>query len=274
MADLDDEIIDIASAGRLDALRDRITENPDLARMTGPGAETLLHIVARQWPKLANGSDIARTLIEAGADVNARDETGMTAIQGATGDIALIRVLLDAGAETAIYSASHMNMSPAEMCLYYAYTDEARLLVDHGAPVDLRVAAGLGDLDRMNGYLGADGRVAPAAIGLPGQPGPALSLAQGLSQALSYAARNGQLDAVTWLLDHGAEINALVPRFDVGCTPLHQAVAGDHIEVAKLLLQRGAQADIRDDGHNSTPKQWAEHQDKPEFVALLAEHGG
>ncbi len=274
MADLEDEIIEFASAGRLDALRAQLDERPDLARLTGPGGETLLHIVARQWPKLPNGADIARALIAAGADVNARDESGLRALQGATGDIELTRVLLDAGAETAVYAESHMYMSPAEVCLYYARTDEARLLAAHGAPIDLRVAAGLGDLERMNAYLGADGRVATAAIGLPGQPGPSLSLAQGLSQALSYAARNGQLDGVAWLLDHGAEINALVPRFDVGCTPLHQAVAGGHIEVAKLLLQRGAQPDLRDDGHNSTPKQWAEQQEKPEFVTLIAEHGG
>ena len=274
MPELDSEIIEIASAGRLDELRARLAKTPELARMRGPGDETLLHIVARQWPKLPNGSEVARTLIAAGADVNAEDDSGMRPIQGATGDIALTRVLLDAGAETAIYSEGHMNMSPLEVCLYYACTDEAQLLAARGAPVDLRVAAGLGDIARMKSYLDDSGEFRASCIGLRDQPGPRLSLDQGLSQALSYAARNGQLEAITLLLDHGADIDALVPHFDVGCTPLHQAVSGNHISVAKLLVERGARLDIRDDGENSTPREWAVHQEKAELALFLAEQGG
>ena len=109
---------------------------------------------------------------------------------------------------------------------------------------------------------------------MPGQPGPTLTLEEGLTQALSYAARNGQLDAVTLLLDHGVDIDALVPHFDVGCAPLHQAVSGNHLDVAKLLIQRGARLDIRDDSEIATPRQWAEYQEKAELAQFLAEHGG
>ena len=149
MQELDAKIIEIASAGRLDDLRAGLAETPDLARLRGPGDETLLHIVARQWPKLPNGSEIAQALIDAGADVNAADNDGMRPIQGATGDIELTKVLLDAGADTAIYSEGHMNMSPLEVCLYYACAEEASLLAERGAPIDLRVASGLGDVARM-----------------------------------------------------------------------------------------------------------------------------
>lgn len=274
MPELDDQTIELAATGRLEDLKTRLEKDPGLAHRTNAGGETLLHIAARQWPKLANGAKIARVLLDAGADVNAGDRDGMRPITGATGDIELTRALLEAGAKTAIYSEGHMNMSPAEVCLYYGLTDEARLLVDHGASVDLRVAAGIGDADRVRGYLDDSGAFRDDCVGLPGQPGPKPSVADGVTQALSYAARNGQAEIVELLLDHGADIDALVPDFDVGCTPLHQAVSGGHLHIAKILVARGARVDIRDDSHRATPREWAEHQGKSDLVRFLAEHGG
>lgn len=274
MTTLDADTIEIAVAGKLDALQRLLAETPEIARLRGPGEETLLHIAVRQWPKLANGAEVARALIAAGADVNAADDSGLRPIMGATGDLALTRVLLEAGAETAIYAETHMNMSPAEVCLFYGLPEEARLLVEYGAPVDLRVAAGLGDEARVRGYLDDKGGFRADSIGLPGQPGPKLTLEQGITQALSYAARNGQEAIVTLLLDRGAGIDALVEHFDVGCTPLHQAVSGGHLGMARLLVARGARLDIRDDGHQSTAREWAEHQGKTEIAEFLAANDG
>ena len=273
MAELDAATIDLAASGKLDALKQRLAATPDIARQRGPGAETLLHVAARQWPKLVNGAQIASALLDAGADVNGQDESGLRPIQGATGDLDLTRVLLEAGADTTVYAQNHMNMSPIEVCLYYGLPDEARLLADHGAAVDLRVAAGLGDEGCMRGYLDAAGRFRPDGIGLPGQPGPELTVSEGITQALSYAARNGQGGAVTLLLDHGADIDALVPHFDVGCTPLHQAVSGGHLHIARLLVGRGARVDIRDDAHQATPLEWAQHQQKADMIAFLSAQG-
>ncbi len=274
MAKLGDEVIALATAGRLDELRQRLDDDPEIARRRGPGAETLLHVVARQWPKLAAGPEIARALIAAGANVNAADADGLRPIQGATGDPALTGVLLDAGADTRVYAENHMNMSPIEVCLYYGLPGEARLLANAGAAIDLRVAAGLGDAPYVRSCLDENDRFRADSIGLPGQPGPRLSLADGMTQALAYAARNGQGTIVELLLDHGADIDALAPHFDVGCTPLHQAVSGGHLMIAELLVRRGARLDIRDDGHNSTPRQWAEHQSRAEIAGFLAAQGG
>lgn len=274
MPKLGDEVIVLATAGRLDELKQRLADDPAIARRRGPGAETLLHIVARQWPKLAAGPDIAVALLDAGADVNAADADGLRPIQGATGDPKLTAVLLDAGADTRVYAANHMHMSPIEVCLYYGLPEEARLLADAGAGVDLRVAAGLGDTAYLRSCLDQNTRFRADSIGLPGQTGPRMSLAEGVAQALSYAARNGQAATAELLLDHGADIDALAPHFEPGCTPLHQAVLGGHLHIAELLIRRGARLDVLDDGHRSTPRQWAEHQHKPEIADLLATHGG
>ena len=274
MAELDDATIQLAATGQLAALKSRLAADPGLAQQRGPGAETLLHIAVRQWPKLENGAAVARALLDAGADVNAADDDGLRPIQGATGDRALTRVLLDAGAETGVYAENHMNMSPIEVCLYYGLPDEAQLLADHGAAVDLRVAAGLGDEAKVRASLDDAGRFREDSIGLPGQPGPKPSVDEGVTQALSYAARNGQAAIVSLLLDHGADIDALVPHFDVGCTPLHQAVSGGHLPIADLLVRCGARLDIRDDGHNATPREWAVHQNKTDIADFLAAAGG
>jgi ankyrin repeat protein len=61
---------------------------------------------------------------------------------------------------------------------------------------------------------------------------------------LHDAAGHGDLDRVAALLTTGADPN----MFDEeGRTPLHHAVAREHLEVARLLLDRGADADACDE---------------------------
>lgn len=55
--------------------------------------------------------------------------------------------------------------------------------------------------------------------------------------ALHYAASTGQRETVKYLLDHGAEIDALSPN---GTTPLMMAVRGGYVDTVKLLLAEGA----------------------------------
>lgn len=59
------------------------------------------------------------------------------------------------------------------------------------------------------------------------------------TEALVDAARNGNVDAVTLLLDEGADING---RTGGGGTALFFALR--HPDVVKLLLDRGADSDI------------------------------
>jgi ankyrin repeat protein len=54
-----------------------------------------------------------------------------------------------------------------------------------------------------------------------------------------------------------------------GCTPLHFA---RDVETARLLVERGAQIDARDDDHRSTPAQWRIGK-APEVSRLLLELG-
>ncbi|TGZ64638.1 hypothetical protein CRM22_006274 [Opisthorchis felineus] len=66
------------------------------------------------------------------------------------------------------------------------------------------------------------------------------------NSALSEACIGGSLEAVKFLIDHGANVNS---RGQFGRTPLYRAVFGGHLDVAQILLQHGADPRLyADDG--------------------------
>jgi ankyrin repeat protein len=50
---------------------------------------------------------------------------------------------------------------------------------------------------------------------------------------------------------------------------MHQAALAGHLEVVRLLVERGARVDIRDLHHRGTPLDWAEHGGRAEVVEYL-----
>lgn len=123
-----------------------------------------------------------------------------------------------------------------------------------------------------------------------------------LDDALSYAARNRRRQAVDALLDRGADIDGeayngtalhwAVHAGDLGLvrhllsrganpnrsaqfgtqwgvTPLHTAAWLDRVEIARALLDAGADPELRDTTHDSPPLGWAEFLGSPGVAALL-----
>jgi ankyrin repeat protein len=92
--------------------------------------------------------------------------------------------------------------------------------------------------------------------------------------ALCSAARKGDVEIVQALLElHPSLIDerAAIPGSYGKRTALHYGV--EHASVINLLLERGADPNIRDDGDNATPLHFAaEHQDIA-AIRLLLEHG-
>ena len=52
-------------------------------------------------------------------------------------------------------------------------------------------------------------------------------------------------------------------------TPLHLAVLGGHIEVARVLMDAGADPTIHDSKHDSDAVGWAEFFQRTEIVRIL-----
>jgi ankyrin repeat protein len=70
---------------------------------------------------------------------------------------------------------------------------------------------------------------------------------------LAYAATNGKTEVARYLLDIGANPNALSPN---GTSALMMAVRGGHAETVDLLLAKGADVNLRNQ-NGATALAWA-----------------
>ena len=86
---------------------------------------------------------------------------------------------------------------------------------------------------------------------------------------LHLAAFFGRREAVEQLLASGADLSA-VSRNSLTNTPLHAAVAGGHVEVSLLLIERGAGVNAKDAGGHTPLHIAAEAGYLPVVEALLA----
>jgi ankyrin repeat protein len=241
---------DAIVAGDVVTLRALLRAHPELARArsTREHHSTLLHYVSANGVEHyrqktpANIVELTQVLIEAGADVNAESNAygggstalGLTATsihpENAGVQTALLELLLGAGATTA-------RDLTIRGCLANGQGDAARFFADRGLPMDLEEAAGVGRLDVVRRYIDADGTLRNGAT------------QEQLESGFRYACGFGHIDVATFLLDGGVDPNV---ANEEGQTALHWTAFGPHLEVARLLLARGARREVRD-RHSTTP---------------------
>ena len=235
----------VIESGDVDGLRGMLaSDSPLVHQTTDDNPRTLLHTLCDFPGHRHNSREIARVLIEAGADVNARalfpgkSEPGETPLHwsASNDDVEMVEVLLDAGAEIDIDGGIIANSTPLHEAIVFCCLNAAAKLVEQGASSNLMVAAALGRQDLAEQYFDAQGRVTPNAGALPCWSQPREPRAA-LDSAFGFACRNGQLEMAKWLLGKGADVNALNP---VGETPLDQAVSRKRHEVEAWLRGIGA----------------------------------
>jgi ankyrin repeat protein len=91
------------------------------------------------------------------------------------------------------------------------------------------------------------------------------------SGALHYATKRHDVTAVKWLLAQGADLNARWTHWDAEVTPLHLAAWAGDLEIARLLVEAGADSTIKDSRHDSDALGWAEFFQRDDIVRLLRE---
>ena len=250
--------------------------------------------------------------------MHARGGDGQTPLHvAATVDIA--RLLLDHGADIDARDIDHES-TPAQY-MVRERQEVARYLVASGCHTDILMAAALGDLDlrakasgrrsRVRSYarvrgilpeegpgsggtiytwtLGADKtahavarkhghldvlaellRRSPSTLQLAVAAGAAdaaavqqlvardSSLVSRLSdderRVLADAARDSDVPAVRVMLEAGWPVDA---RGQHHATPLHWAAWNGDVEILRVLLQHGAPVDVKGDEYDGTPLQWA-----------------
>jgi ankyrin repeat protein len=126
-----------------------------------------------------------------------------------------------------------------------------------GGPMDLLALLALGDMQTAKQMLRENpGLVAPGG------------------GVLHLMAKRGDVRAVKWLIDHGADSSGRWAHWDSEVTPLHLAILGNHAEVVRVLLDAGADPAIRDTKHDSDAMGWAEFFRRSEIVEILRFFGG
>lgn len=132
--------------------------------------------------------------------------------------------------------------------------DVARMLIEDGAAYDACAAAGLDDTGRLEALVVTD-------------PCPARWTGPNGMTPLHWASRAGSLGCVQWLLDRGAEVDALN---DADRTSMQLAAECGRAEAVKLLAAAGADLDIQD-RKGRTPLHRAAYEGHAEAAeALLA----
>ena len=158
---------DVASVARLLASDGELAS---ASLGNGRGGQTPLHVVAG-WPGYyPNGPEITLLLIRSGAAVDARTtgpdpaETGETPLHwvASNDDVDVARVLVDGGADLEAPDGS--IGTPLENAIGYGCWGVARLLVDRGAKVEkLWTAGALGMVQRLRELVG-DGQAGPEDV--------------------------------------------------------------------------------------------------------------
>jgi ankyrin repeat protein len=222
---------------------------------------TALHLAARE-----GNVELARQMIEEGADVNARvrsgekrsPEWGSTPLHYAVrdGHIDVARLLIEKGAD--VNAANDRGVTPLHRAIYNA--EMARLLIEKGATLDAADERGQTPLH----WAALDGAADATASLLAANASVAAADHQGRTP-LHVAAACGNASSVKALIARRADAD-IGDRF--GVTPLHLAARSSAEPVTAALLEAGAAPNAQD-SFGVTPLHEAARHDAPAVIERL-----
>ena len=223
-------LIDAVRAGNRSEIERQIAASPEAVNGKDAGGSTALHHAAGYGP-IAN----LDLLLKKGADLNAKNRRGSTALHWAIHDEGKVRLLLAKGAQinarqaqgrTPLFLAAMLGDSVLSM----------RLLLVGGADPNLASANGQTPL-----MMATRGNV--EGVRLLIEKGAEVNAKDGAGEtALMAACTSGNADAVRLLIERGADVKAKSKRNE---TALGFAATAGVQESVELLLAKGAEVNVR-----------------------------
>lgn len=277
------EALAALDAGDIEKLKRLVTADPSLVHartnLDPPygyfSGATLLHHVAgnpsRDTPLPPNIVDIARLLLDAGADVNAPtigpncgDTMGLLITSKQANDMGvtapLMDLLLERGA-TLDVTADHALDTP----LANHAPRAAEKMIELGAKPDLIAAAALGRMDQLRSAFDVEGHLRAR----PRRHGKEMAERDAIGLAMLFAFVRGQREAVEFLLEKDGNWN--VTGVGNG-TALHRAAGNGDLEMVKRLVANGADIAIRDALFTATPLAWADYGNQTAVFEWMKGH--
>jgi len=256
-----------AAFGSLDAMKTLVAAGADVNAKNAFDSTALL-VCSTDLAKV-------RFLIDKGADVNARSKPGRTALLIASsynGGTEIVKLLISKGATVAVRGGS--QETPLTEATAANDTTTSKLLIEKGA--DVNAADQQGDTPLLNAAGESNLEVMKLLLDKGANVNAANTFGGTVKNGpialvsltpLHYASTANSFAAVGLLLNRGAKVDALDSR---GFTPLTLAVASDRADprVIKLLLDKGADPKIKSKAGESTID-WARKFNNPEILKLL-----
>lgn len=285
-----DEALAALDHGDLEKLRSCLKADPSLVRartnleppfgyFTGA---TLLHHLAgnpdrgrfegKLPPLPKNSAELARALLDAGADVDAKTlcPTGGTTLMGLiiTSQLAseaniagpLMDVLLEHGAKLDLHSPEALNVPLTDHA-----PRAAEKMIELGAKPDVCAAAALGRMELLRDCFDDQGKLKRRPL----RGGKPLSERDAIGLALLFAYVNGQRAAVDFLLEKDGNWNMIGVN---NGTALHRATSGGDLAMVQRLVAKGADLSDRNNPFHATPYSWADHFHQAEVVQWMRTH--
>lgn len=235
-----DSLVEAVHRGDAKEIRSMLAGKPDLGARDADG-NTALH-----WAALKGNAGLVKELLDRGAVAAVTNNFGASPLLYAVGNIDSVKALLDKGVSVNV--VSKFGTTPLMAAARYPESSAVvQLLLDRGADAQARNRAGSDALSAAS----EAGDVQTFKI----------LLAAGLKpQNVNTAAMLGYQEIVEMSLNAGANLN-----FDSGHAghALNFALYGHQPEVAKLLIQRGADLTLGSPRgeHHTPPILWAAYNE-------------
>ncbi len=174
-----------------------------------------------------------------------------------TGDINALNQLLAQNPDAA-KSTIDEGVSPLMLSCFYKKPAATSVLLKYIDKLDIFEAAAAGKFDIL-AYLVYSN---PELVHTYNEDG---------FTPLALACYFGQYEAARYLIYKGADVNQPL-KGESGIRPIHLAVAGNHLDLVRMLLEHNVQLNVQHDT-GITPLHYAAKHGDPEMLILLLEEG-